>query len=487
MMAAVATVVMTLGELLGPQAGEHAGIELGDLVVDSRQARPGAAFVALPGSSTHGLEFADAALARGAVAVLYEPVADGRAVPQPSVAVPALGARLGELARRFFGHGREPVTLVGVTGTNGKSTVAYLTAAARTELGTPCGYIGTLGYGIPPSLASQTLTTPDCLTLHRHLRALGVGEVAMEVSSHAIAQNRIAGLTFKSAVFTNLSRDHLDFHGDLERYKATKAQLFARDGLETAVVFVDDPFGAELARSVSQRARTLTVSLMRDADIVGRITASSLDGLTIDAHTPAGGGTIESPLIGDINAENLLLALGALLTLDAPVDAACAALGRCAGLPGRMQLFGGSGQPWVVVDYAHTPDALLRVLTDLRTRTQGELWCVFGCGGGRDVGKRPEMGRAASIAEHVVITDDNPRNESPRAIVADILRGVPHGCDVVIEHDRRKAIASAIAKAQSGDVVLIAGKGHETVQIVGQRSLPFDDRRVVAELLGAVA
>ncbi len=487
MMAAVASVVMTLGELLGSHAGDLASVEINDLVADSRQVTTGSAFVALRGATTHGLAFARQALERGAVVVLYEPSGDEPDLPQPSLAVPELGARLGELAQRFFGHGRAAIDLIGVTGTNGKSTVAYLTAAARTEFGARCGYLGTLGYGVPPTLASQALTTPDCLTLHRNLRALDVREAAMEVSSIAIAQNRIAGLRFESAVFTNLTRDHLDYHGDFASYKAAKARLFDLDGLRHAVIFVDDPFGAELASTVARRVPTLTVSCKGDADITGRIIASSFDGMTLAVRTPTGAATLASPLIGDINAENLLLALGALLTLDMPTAAACNALGSCTGLPGRMQLFGGAGQPRVVVDYAHTPDALERVVADLRVRTQGELWCVFGCGGERDPGKRPDMGSAASRADHVVITDDNPRRENPRAIVADIMRGIPAGRDVVIEHDRRAAIATAVARARPGDVVLVAGKGHESVQIVGQHAEPFDDRAVVAELLGGAA
>jgi UDP-N-acetylmuramoyl-L-alanyl-D-glutamate--2,6-diaminopimelate ligase len=486
MMAAVASVVMTLGELLGPQAGELGDLELTDLVADSRQITPGAAFVALGGATSHGLQFVDEAVARGAVAVLYEPPAGGD-VPQTSVAVPNLSGRVGELAQRFFGRDREPMELVGVTGTNGKSTVAYLTAAARTAMGTRCGYLGTLGFGVPPSLAQQSLTTPDCLTLHRNLRALAAAEAALEVSSIAIAQNRIAGLTFKSAVFTNLTRDHLDYHGDIDSYKAAKAQLFDVDGLGHAVIFVDDPFGAELARSVGQKLETLTVSLSGNADISGRIVTSSFAGLTLAVETPAGSATIESPLIGDINAENLLLALGALLTLEADADAACSALGRCSGLPGRMQRFGGSGGPSVIVDYAHTPAALERVLTTLRAHADGVLWCVFGCGGNRDIGKRPEMGRAASLADRIVITDDNPRDDDPAAIVADILQGIPPHAVAVVEHDRRAAIAMACAQAQAGDVVLIAGKGHETGQIVGNHCVPFDDCQVVTELLGSAA
>lgn len=488
MMAAVATMVMSLGELLGPAAGDLAGLEVRDLVADSRQVEPGAAFVALPGLRGHGLDFADAARARGAAVVIYEPSGDYPEVPAPSVAVAGLTQRIGGLAQKFFWRSREPVVLTGVTGTNGKSTVAYLLAEARTRLNHPCGYLGTLGAGVPPALAPQALTTPDCLTLHRSLRALDVEEAAMEVSSHALAQDRIAGLTFTTAVFTNLSRDHLDYHGDMASYQAAKARLFELEGLEHAVIFIDDPFGAVLADRLPADVVPTTVSFAGNAHIEGRLIESGLSGLSVEARTPHGTATIDSSLLGDINAENLLLALGALLTLDTPLEDASSALAQCAGLPGRMELVDRSGAgAAIVIDYAHTPDALRRVLGNLRRCTSAALWCVFGCGGERDVGKRPAMGAAASAADHVVLTDDNPRGEDPAEIVAEIQRGIEAGVDVVIEHDRRAAIELAVARAGSGDIVLIAGKGHETVQIVADRSLSFSDREVVEEILGASA
>lgn len=488
MMAAVATAVMSLGELLGPAAGDLAGLEIHDLVADSRQVEPGAAFVALPGLRGHGLDFADDARARGAAVVIYEPTAEHPEASAPSVAVTDLSRRVGELAQAFFWRSSEPVVLTGVTGTNGKSTVAYLMAEARTRLDHPCGYLGTLGAGVPPTLEPQTLTTPDCLTLHRSLRALDVSEAAMEVSSHALAQDRIAGLIFTTAVFTNLSRDHLDYHGDLESYQAAKARLFALEGLEHAVIFIDDPFGAVLAGRLSAGVVPTTVSFAGNAHIEGRLIESGLSGVRVEAQTPRGTATIDSSLLGDINAENLLLALGGLLALDTPLEEASAALAQCAGLPGRMELIerADTGAA-IVIDYAHTPDALRRVLGNLRQYTDEALWCVFGCGGERDVGKRPAMGAAASAADHIVLTDDNPRGEDPAAIVADIHRGIEPGVDVSVEHDRRTAIEYALERAGSEDIVLIAGKGHETVQIGADGSLPFSDRAVVEEVLGASA
>jgi len=487
MMAALATMVMSLGELVGPSAGDLAALEIRDLVADSRQVTPGAAFVALPGGRSHGLDFAADAMARGAAVVLYEPSAQHPASPSPSVAIPDLRLRLGDLASRFFGSAGEPMVLTGVTGTNGKSTVAYLVADARTQSGHACGYVGTLGFGVPPTLERQSLTTPDCLTLHRTLRGLGTLEAAMEVSSHALVQDRIAGLSFTTAVFTNLSRDHLDFHGDIESYQAAKARLFEVDGLEHAVIFIDDPFGAVLAGRLPPGVVPMTVSFAGNAHIEGRLIASTLEGIRVEARTPQGRAVIESHLIGDVNAENLLLALGTLLTLDTPLDLACASLSSCQGLPGRLELLGGGEAPWVVIDYAHTPDALKRVLGSLRQMTDADLWCVFGCGGDRDRGKRPAMGAAASIADHIVLTDDNPRGEDPAAIVAGIVSGIDRGTDFVVEHDRRAAIRHVLERARPGDIVVVAGKGHEAMQLVAGRELPFSDREVVESWLGSVS
>jgi UDP-N-acetylmuramoyl-L-alanyl-D-glutamate--2,6-diaminopimelate ligase len=424
-------------------------------------------------------------LARGAAIVLYAPLAQRAAVPAPSLAVDDLPERLGELARLFFGRAQAPMRLTGVTGTNGKTTVAHLIAEARTRSGRRCGYLGTLGSGVPPELAAQALTTPDCLTLHRSLRELGTAEAVLEVSSHALSQDRIAGLQFTTAVFTNLSRDHLDYHGDIERYRAAKAKLFARSGLEQAVIFVDDAFGKVLAQRLAPGVAALTVSLRGDAAIRGRIVAATLSGLTLEAATPEGVAEIRSRLLGDFNAENLLLALGALLAAETPLAEACAALAACAPLPGRMELVaGGAAMPQGVVDYAHTPDALRRTLQSLRALTPGEIWCVFGCGGERDTGKRPEMGAAAaSLADHVVLTDDNPRSEDPAAIVADIRSGIGD-TPLTVEHDRRKAIEFAVASAQARDVVLVAGKGHEAVQLVAGERRPFNDRAMLEALLG---
>ncbi len=489
MMAALATAAMTLGELFGSAAGNISDLEVVDLVLDSRQARPGAAFLAVPGTQSHGLDHVDDALARGAAVVVYEPSAAHSDVAAPSVAVPGLKAQLGELARAYFARGAEPLILAGVTGTNGKSTVAHLLAEAQTLRGTPCGYVGTLGHGIPPQVVAQTLTTPDCLTLHRTLRSLSVSYAAMEVSSHALAQDRIAGLEFQTAVFTNLSRDHLDYHGDLASYRDAKARLFRLPALQQAVLFADDPFGPILAQRLGASVTRIDVSLQQDADIRGRLVSADLHGIELEVRGPGGQGVITSPLVGDFNAENLLLALGALIAWDVPLAEACESLGQCSRLAGRMQVFGGGdGEPWVVVDYAHTPAALARALEHLRRTTSAELWCVFGCGGQRDSGKRAAMGTAAAkFADHIVLTDDNPRDEDPGAIVAEIRAGIAAHPDVGIEHDRRRAITAAVDEARADDVVLVAGKGHEESQWVAGEQREFSDCAVVEQALAGRA
>jgi UDP-N-acetylmuramoyl-L-alanyl-D-glutamate--2,6-diaminopimelate ligase len=486
MMPALAARGRSLGELLGARAGGYGRLAITDLTLDSRQVTPGAAFVALAGGREHGLKYATEALARGAAIVLYEPTPEFPRVDAPSLAVPGLKAELGDLARAFYALSPAP-TLVGVTGTNGKTTVAYLLAQTLGQAQRPCGYIGTLGYGVPPHLTAHGLTTPDCLTLHRELAELGAGRVAMEVSSHALAQDRIAGLVFHTAVFTNLTRDHLDEHGDLASYGNAKRRLFRLPGLRYAVVNADDPFGASLGPDLPVGCELLRTSTRgAGAELVGRLRRADLAGVDIDISGKFGVGRLQSKLIGTFNAENLLAALGALLAQGVPLRPACAGLGAAKPAPGRMEVLGGPpSKPWVVIDYAHTPDALRRVLGTLEAAVTGELTCVFGCGGDRDRGKRPLMGSvAADLADRIVLTDDNPRSEDPAAIVSEIRQGVGEHPRVSVIHERRAALANAIGKARPGDVVLIAGKGHEAEQLVGREKRAFSDRAVAAELLG---
>lgn len=486
-MMAAAVAAMTLGELLGPVAGAHAAVAVTDLVSDSREVSPGAAFIALAGYRSHGLEYAAEALAAGAKIVIYEPpIAAGLNPPQPSLALPDLRARLGEMGRRFYGRSVLPDALIGVTGTNGKTTVAWLVASALSALDDPCGYVGTLGYGVPGALRPQALTTPDCLGLHRELAEIGRPRAVLEVSSHAIAQDRIAGLGFEGAVFTNLSHDHLDWHGSMDAYFEAKAKLFARDELVFAVVNMGDAYGLKLHGRISPAARTVSVKLDGGSeDLVARAESRGLDGQVLEVSGSYGEARIESSLIGEFNSENLLLALGAILACGHEIDAAGAALSGAAAPPGRMEVFGGPPKrPWVIVDYAHTPDALTRVLSAIATTQSGELTAVFGCGGDRDRDKRAPMGRAAALyADHIVLTDDNPRGEDPAEIVAAIAAGAAGHCDVRIVHARDLAIEGAVRAARPGDIVLVAGKGHETRQLAGGESRAFDDRAIVRGVL----
>lgn len=487
MMAAVVA-AMTLGELLGSAAGTYADIAVTDVVSDSREITPGAAFVALAGQRSHGVDYAAEALAAGASIVVYEPPAGGAEVPAPALALPGLTRRLGELGRKFYGRARLPDGLIGITGTNGKTTVAWLVASALTTLGEPCAYLGTLGYGVGGALKPQSLTTPDCLSLHRKLAGLPTARAALEVSSHAIAQDRIAGLGIDGAVFTNLSHDHLDWHGSMDAYFETKARLFERDGLGFAVVNAGDAYGRKLLARIDPSVHRISVSLdeATSEDVSADYRSRGFAGQVLGVSGSQGEARIESPLIGEFNAENLLLALGATVAAGYDIERAAAALSSVPAPPGRMEVFGGPpDRPWVIVDYAHTPAALTRSLAAIVAMKPGAVTCVFGCGGDRDRDKRTPMGRAAAdYADHIVLTDDNPRSEDPAAIVAAIAAGAAGHPDVRVEHARSQAIEGAIRRARTGDVVLVAGKGHETQQLARGEARPFDDREVVRNVLG---
>ena len=371
-----------------------------DLTLDSRQVTPGAAFVALAGAREHGLSYAAQALAHGAAIVLYEPSPFHAAVPQPSIALPHLRDRLADLAQKFFAVKSPAIT--GITGTNGKTTVAYLLAQALSRRERPCAYIGTLGFGVPPRLIAHGLTTPDCLTLHRELAELDAPQVAMEVSSHALAQDRIAGLRFHTAVFTNLTRDHLDEHGDLARYGEAKARLFQLPDLQHAVVNANDPFATTLAAALPAGCELLRTSLHAQvpADLVGHLVRSDMSGVELALSGRFGAASLRSPLIGDFNAENLLVAAGALLAAGLPLSAACEALARAhARRRGawRFSAVRPIGRGWSSTMRTRRTRCSARCST-LKGIARGELVCVFGCGGDRDRGKRPLMGEIAGAA-----------------------------------------------------------------------------------------
>jgi len=472
------------------------GVEL-----DSRRVVPGSLFLAVRGHARHGLAFAGEALKRGAAAIAWEPVGDV-AAPQfevPTVPVEELGLRAGEIAARFWRRPSHAMFTVGVTGTDGKTSTAHLIAQALDRLGAPCAYFGTLGYGRLGELADASLTTPDPVRLQRLLAeqcGAGARACAMEVSSHALDQGRVAGVEFDVAVLTNVGRDHLDYHGTLDGYAAAKRRLFAWDGLKAAVLNRDDAHGAEWARTLVAGAEVTLYGVGGELPARGRyVLGFDLElhgsGLRFEIHSSWGEARIDSRLLGRFNAYNLLAALASLLHQGASLHDAAAALSACITVPGRVEAFRGPrAAPLVVVDYAHTPQALTQVLQALRGHTAGKLYCVFGCGGERDRGKRPLMGRAAAeLADCAIVTDDNPRGENAADIVAEILGGVPAERlgQISVERDRARAIEQAVRSAGADDVVLVAGKGHEDYQLYGSERRQFSDRAFVAELLGMEA
>ncbi len=469
-----------------------ADCSIDDLVLDSRQTGPGVLFVALPGTRVDGRDYINDAITRGTAAVVYED-GDGFVPPKvevPLLAVTGLARRIGVIADRFFGSPSRKLSVIGVTGTNGKTTVTHVIAQALDGASGRCAVIGTLGNGFPGTLDETLHTTPDAITLHRLLAdylAAGATSACIEVSSHALEQGRVGGVAFDIAVFTNLSRDHLDYHGDMGRYGAAKSRLFASDGLRLAVINEDDEYGREL---IARYRRVLPVVCygMETGDFHTTRVHAAHDGLELEAVTPEGSCILHSPLFGRFNVYNLLAALAVLLHCDMGLDDATRRLAAAHAVAGRMERFAGKldDAPLIVVDYAHTPDALEKVLLALREHTDRQLWCVFGCGGNRDRGKRPQMGAVAErLADVVILTDDNPRHESAEAIVREIESGMTRPATVV--HNRAEAIRTAFARAHAGDVILVAGKGHEDYQQVGDERRPYSDRQTVLQLLGEAA
>ena len=470
-------------------------IAITDLTIDSRQVRRGGAFVALPGLRSHGVAFAAQAAGLGAGVILWEPRAGVNAPALLDsvqvVAVPGLSSLLGTVADRFFDAPSQSVTVAAVTGTNGKTTTAYVIAAALAKLGKSSAYAGTLGYGPIDAVRAGTHTTPDSITVHRELaelRAAGITHLGIEVSSHALDQQRVAGVRFDTAVFTNLTRDHLDYHGTFEAYGAAKQRLFAWPGLKHAVINVGDAFGRELAaRLADDRLTVYSATPLPHRSrqyLFARNVTAGARGLDIEIESSWGAATVHSRFVGGFNVENLLAVLGVLLGWGFTLERAADALEQCTAPPGRMETFTASGKPLAIVDYAHTPDALEKALLAARHHSTGRLICVFGCGGDRDSGKRPLMGEIAErLADVVIVTDDNPRTEDGDAIVADIVKGCVAPQRLIIERDRAVAVERAIHLGAATDVVLVAGKGHEDYQIVGLEKRYFSDRDVVEAAL----
>jgi len=489
---------MRLSELLralGVEAnGVREDVEVGGVAADSRRVQPGDVFFALPGVHTDGRRHIAEALGRGARAVITTGEVDAGGAPV--VRVDAPHRLLGRAAARVAGDPSAALTLVGVTGTNGKTTTTYLLEAIWRAAGWRPGVVGTISYRFDGASQPAPLTTPDPIALQAllaEMRAAGTTHVALEVSSHALAQERVTGCRFDAAVFTNLTRDHLDFHGDLERYGAAKARLFLdelpasgkRDPV--AVVNVDDPAGARLAARV--RTRCVRVGRGAGADVRPLAAETSLAGTRGTLALGAERLPFESRLVGAPHLENILGAAAAAWALGTPLEAIARGLAAAESPPGRLEQIPGPGFT-VVVDYAHSPDALARVLDVLRPLARGRLITVFGCGGDRDRGKRPLMGEAAARrSDVVVLTSDNPRTEDPLRILADIEEGVRAAgmTGHLVEPDRRAAIALALGLARPGDLVLVAGKGHEDYQIVGTVKRHLDDREEVRRALGRLA
>jgi len=463
------------------------------ITADSRQVRAGDAFAAFPGMKADGRGFIADALAHGAGAVLWEPQGfqwnpDWRI---PQLPVEGLQAKLGIFADFIYGSPSQALWTIGVTGTNGKTSCSRWIAQCLDRCGKRAAVLGTLGNGLVGDEEPATLTTPDAALLQEMLaryKKAGALAVAMEVSSHGLDQGRVNGVAFDVALFTNLTRDHLDYHGTMAAYGAAKAKLFAWPGLHARVINADDPFGQSLADAARARGRKVLTYGLANADVAATGIATTSRGLALSVATPRGRGELATKLVGAFNASNVLGCLAVLLASDVALDEALAALAAVEPPPGRMQRLGGHDAPLVVVDYAHSPDALEKVLRALRPAVADgrELVCVFGCGGDRDTGKRPEMGRvAATLADRVIVTTDNPRSEDPSAIASAVVHGVREAGSRrwSVDLDRATAINAAIAGARTGDVVLVAGKGHEDYQEANGVRTPFSDAETAAAAL----
>jgi len=474
------------------------------ITLDSRSVSPGSLFIACAGDTHHGLDFVLQALEKGAVAILCEP---GGYWPQAQIdalateiAVPlfsmeGLSQQVSQIAARFYDEPSRDMKMIGVTGTNGKTSCSQFLAEAL-QSSMPCGIIGTLGSGFPGKLQTGSHTTPEPVELQStlaDLREQGAQAVAMEVSSHALDQGRAAAVYFDCAVLTNLSRDHLDFHGDMAAYAAAKQRLFEHPGLKCAVLNLDDPFGWSLLEALPDSVQVVAYGLSRPGRplpsrikewVWGKEIQPTEKGMHIQLESSWGTGSFDSRLLGRFNVSNLLAVLAVLLEQEVPMASALQQLSKLHTVPGRMECFGGGDQPLVVVDYAHTPDALEQAITALRPHVSNRLLCLFGCGGDRDQGKRPLMGAIAErLCDGVMLTDDNPRSEDGDQIIADILSGVSHPDVMQIQRNRAEAISSAIAEAGAGDLVLVSGKGHETTQQCGDLCLYFSDREQVQKAL----
>lgn len=474
---------VTLAELLQGYALAPE-VEVTGIASDSRLLQPGFLFLACEGIGSHGLDYLLEARDAGISAVAWD--SSTANAPEdigiPLIAIENLSLHLGEIANRFYGNPSSKLGTIGVTGTNGKTTVAWLIAECLRKLDQSCGYIGTLGFGMEGMQVAEGMTTPAAIELHERLANFvdqNAAHAALEVSSHALSQGRVDGVEFEAVLFTNLTRDHLDYHGDMRSYFESKARLFLSCPSGVKIINLDSEFGTELAARCGQDVVTVSTQFDRVANgrpyVFVRSVVANENGSEITITSSWGDGKFTLPLPGDFNVANAVLVLAYLLTANVDLEQACDVLQLVESPPGRMQKVSAQGTS-VYVDYAHTPDAIESALRALRPHCRGKIWCVFGCGGDRDVGKRPLMGKLAErFADKVVVTTDNPRREEPKKIINEILAGLSNTDRAIVIEDRAAAIGWAIANAGSSDVVLIAGKGHEDYQEVEGERHPFSD------------
>lgn len=480
-------------------------VQIAGLSVDSRYTKEHDLFFACQGVSAHGMEYADAAVNKGAAAVLCDECDSCKdeveKISQQTCCLhcDGLKMKMGEIADRFYQQPSAQLKVTGVTGTNGKTSVAHFIAQCMDQADKRCGILGTLGNGFPGELKMTGLTTADAISVHRDLemlRANNAAYVAMEVSSHGLDQGRVNGVHFDSAVFTNLSQDHLDYHETLEAYAEVKRQLFFMPGLNTAVINLDDSYGRVLAEECKGRLSVWCYSTQAEFDgwqnyadcfVQAASIKAVAQGFEVVVKTPQGDAKLSIPLLGGFNVSNVLAVLSILLINEMPLERAIEKLSTVSPVSGRMEMIAADNRPSVVVDFAHTPAALKEACKAVKLHFDGQLWCVFGCGGDRDRSKRPLMAKIAeSNADRVVVTSDNPRTEDAQKIIDEIFAGFTDASKVKVVADRREAIAYAIEQAKENDVVLLAGKGHEQVQIIGDKTFEFDDRVAAKECLGMV-
>ena len=479
---------MKLADLLQLEPDDTQDCDIFGLANDSRKVKPGDLFLAYPGALADGRLYCQQAIDKGALAVAYEP----NELPEsfiflPTIIyipIPELAQKLAVIASQFYHHPTQDLSVIGVTGTNGKTTIAYQLAQAFHLLGVKSAYIGTIGQGEVSSLAPLSNTTPDALqlqSLFANYQQSHIKQVCMEVSSHALDQQRVNCIDFKQAIYTNLSHDHLDYHHTMQAYAEAKALLFKVPSLEWAVVNHDDAYAPLMLANLPIKCKKLTYGLQEGADVRAVKWKMDMTGTTFDVASPWGVHTVQVQTLGVFNLYNSLAVFSSLLAENIPVPDVIAVMAKLFASPGRLEIV--RQLPCVIVDYAHTPDALENVLSTLIELKQGKLWVVFGCGGDRDRTKRPKMGKiAGQLADHVVLTSDNPRSEDPLLILDEIAEGLETSAAKVVRiADRKQAIYHALQFADKQDIILIAGKGHEDYQIIGSKRLTFSDQAVVRD------